>query len=173
MLGSGKWLILPNSEPLSSPRLGYLVCDPIDEKPIDFFFFFFWEAAWNHEKYREIWGQVVLSLLSCKSSGDSAHQLYHGEGIFQPAWLRMSWWRSNEELWKTLSITMEHLVLIFYHFLIRFIFKMSGSPGQISTTKWLLSDELLPEVHGTSWGCFKVLVGRGFLLNSLAHENSC
>lgn len=111
--------------------------------------------------------------LSSSGSVTSAHQLYHGEGIFQPAWLRMSWWRSNEELWKTLSITMEHLVLIFYHFLIRFIFKMPGSPGQISTTKWLLSDQLLPEVHGTSWGCFKVLVGSGFLLNSLAHENSC
>ena len=127
------WLILPNSEPLSSPRLGYLVCGPVDEKPIDLFYFFiFWEAAWNHGMYREIWVQVALSLLSSKTSDDSAHQWYHGESIFQLARLRMSWWRSNEELWKdtvnyygTLST---HLLPFFY----KVFLKEVGMPDHLT-----------------------------------------
>lgn len=160
MLGSViTWLILPYSEPLSSPRLGYLVCDPIDEKPIDIFFFFFWEAAWNHRKYREIWVQVVLSLLSCKSSDDSAQQLYHGESIFQPAWLKMSWWRPNEELWKDTINYYGTLSIHFYHFLIRFIFKMPGSPVWPNkhykvTSEWSISSR-------DSWNFLRVFQGVG------------
>lgn len=124
-----------------------------------FFFFFFWEAAWNHRKYREIWVQVVLSLLSCKSSDDSAQQLYHGESIFQPAWLKMSWWRPNEELWKDTINYYGTLSIHFYHFLIRFIFKMPGSPVWPNkhykvTSEWSISSR-------GSWNFLRVFQGVG------------
>ena len=112
MLGSViTWLILPYSEPLSSPRLGYLVCDPIYEKPIDIFFFFERQHGTieSTERFEFKW--------FCRSLAVRARMTLHSSYTMGRVFSSLPDSKCHDEdqmksCEKTLSITMEHLVFI-------------------------------------------------------------